>query len=63
IDEIGGFLRRNDERKFAPALVPPLIGVVTRATELVEAVEKYRLQLLQDTPPSPQAGSNPPVNS
>lgn len=57
ITTIGQFLRRSDERKFAPALAPPQIGVVTRAAELVETIENYRLQSLSDKPPQPPTGA------
>lgn len=60
---IGEFLRRSDELKFAPALHPPQAGIVARAAELVESVEKYRQQLLKDTPPQPPGGSVPPIIS
>lgn len=61
VTAIGEFLRRSDELKFAPALLPPQAGIVTRAAELVETIEKHRQQLPKDAPP--QGGGVPPIIS
>jgi hypothetical protein len=58
---IGGFLRQCDELKFAPSLRPPQAGIVARASELVETIEKHRQQLLKNVPPP--SGDVPPIIS
>ncbi len=51
VASIGGFLRRCDEWKFAPTPLPPQLGIVASATELVESIEKHRKQPRQTAPP------------
>lgn len=41
---LGEFLRACDERKFAPATIPPPLGAAGRALELVDLVESARVR-------------------
>lgn len=50
---VSAFLRQCDEWKFAPARLPPQTGVVARASELVEMIEKQRHQPPQGTAAQP----------
>jgi hypothetical protein len=54
---IGDFLRRCDERKFAPLAPQPALGAVQRALEFIAAAEQRLAQLRQAalTAPSPAA--------
>lgn len=50
---IGEFLRRCDERKFAPSVPQPALGAVEQALGFIEAAERRLAQLRQAAPPAP----------
>jgi len=53
---IGEFLRRCEERKFAPLDPQPALGAVQRAFEFIEAAERRLAQLRQAAPGGPFPG-------